>query len=55
MSGRVAKAGRIAQVAKDALENEQITRERVDAIEKWAVKFTRLTLKERLRWLLLGT
>ena len=37
-----------------ALANEQVTRERVDALEAWATAFTHLTRWERLRWLVLG-
>lgn len=51
MSGRTARINTKAEVA---ISNEKLTRERVDAIEAWATKFTRLTLKERLRWLLTG-
>ena len=37
-----------------ALANEQVTRERVEALEQWATAFTHLTWRERLRWLVLG-
>jgi hypothetical protein len=40
--------------ADAALLNEQTTRERVDALEQWAVQWSRMGLKRRLRWLFLG-
>ena len=44
----------VAPAINAALENEQVTRGRVDDLESWAQAFSSRTLKERLRWLLLG-
>jgi hypothetical protein len=37
-----------------SLENERITRQRVDALETWAMKFSQATLWRRWRWLFTG-
>ena len=42
------------QAAEAALTNEQVTRQRVDALEQWAAAFSGMTFWRRVRWLLLG-
>jgi len=43
-----------SDVAQTVNTNEKITRQRVDALEDFIKVFTHRSLKERLRWLILG-
>jgi hypothetical protein len=45
---------RLVDEIRIASGNELVTRERVDALEKWAKTFSGMTLWGRLRWLILG-
>lgn len=51
---QAARASQAKKVADAALRNEEITRERVGELEKWAQSFSGMNFVERLRWLVLG-
>lgn len=40
--------------ADEVANDEKVTRERVDALSKWAGTFSNMSLRRRLRWLFLG-
>lgn len=39
---------------QSALQNEEVTRQRVDAIEQWLMVWTHLSLLGRVKWILTG-
>lgn len=49
-----AAAEELVKFVKAALQNEQVTRSRVDAIEQWKTGLTNRSLWGRLRWLVTG-
>ncbi len=47
-------ARQVVPAVDAALQNEQLTRQRVTALEQWAQTFMSRTWWERWRWLVLG-
>lgn len=42
------------RAALAALQNEALTRKRVEMLEQWAQEFTRMGFWRRVRWILVG-